>query len=484
MPTIISGLIDFFERSDGLPSMLYNIAQGFLTVLIPLGIVIFTDIYQKRKQDKEFANLDIHIIMQEIIRVKSLIIYIIMISLPYIFWETSSGTARLFEFIVSVTGICFLGAILFNVYAWIQGHAFKFRFEYLKNLKKQDDIKIAWRSVWETKNISVDREKELFEIFSVTVDRFLKNPENTAIAGRLINDFQVFLDNRQITSLVVNQDTFCKILQWHFHIWQAAGTKPDEYTGNILEIRGILDDIVGKIMDRALKGNEAFYLFETLKKHTGATRNESYTRGGKEHGYFPSIFDVFWFKFMDNIDKSQEKDRIWEEYFPSAWKITRANVEKGDSEIKYIEYFLFKWLAHNILDLNSNNSGKIGMIVSNMFPEVNPITWLRILLFVLLPYEDIRAKIEVKWKTGLIALKSRASWGANITLDEIRKKESENTIQLALLLFREYFKKEKLSEYIAQLEKMGALEENVSEKHRIELLNLFKEMLKFPAVSA
>lgn len=162
------------ERLNNLPNILQNIGIALLTILIPLAIAILNDVYQKRREQKiEFSNLDLHVILDRIFKIKQLLLCVALIFLPTIFWEISSGKFRSIVLVLPVVGIYLLGKTVRDIYYWIKGNAFEFRFSYLKNLKNHDDMEAVWRSVWQTKNINTRNEEEFFRIFSYTIDRLL-----------------------------------------------------------------------------------------------------------------------------------------------------------------------------------------------------------------------------------------------------------------------------------------------------------------------
>jgi len=118
-------------------------------------------------------------------------------------------------------GIILLVNIIFKVYRWIKGNIFDFRFSYLKRVKKYNDLETVWSSVWQVKNINIQNEKEFCKIFFSKIDHLLGLPKNSLeITSKLLNDFSNSKNKRSIILLVVPENTFPKILEWHFKIWQ------------------------------------------------------------------------------------------------------------------------------------------------------------------------------------------------------------------------------------------------------------------------
>lgn len=112
-------------------------------------------------------------ILDDIFQIKLLVTKTIIIFLPLIFWDASSGYFRLGEIIISLVGISLLIITILNVYRWIKGNVFEFRIEYLKKMRNPNDLEVVWRSVWESE-IGLSREKEFFEVFSKEIDEMVE----------------------------------------------------------------------------------------------------------------------------------------------------------------------------------------------------------------------------------------------------------------------------------------------------------------------
>lgn len=158
----------FLYKSSDLPSTLGMIGIAFLTILIPIAVAIFSD-------KKDFEILDRNVILDHVVNARYFLIYIALIYVPILLWESSSHDFHFFEFFAWATGICLIAVILRKSYHWMKGNKFILRFGYLRKLNNPKDMEESWRSVWEEKNINTQNEKEFFAIFSSAVDNFLKN---------------------------------------------------------------------------------------------------------------------------------------------------------------------------------------------------------------------------------------------------------------------------------------------------------------------
>lgn len=143
---------------------------AFLTILIPIAIAIFND-------TKDFEVLDKNVILDHVVSARYFLVYLALIFLPLLFWGSSSIWLRFLELVTWGVGVYFIAIVLINSYHWMKGNKFGLRFDYLKNLKNTKDMEESWYSVWQTKNINTQNEKEFFIIFSLTIDNLLKNNE-------------------------------------------------------------------------------------------------------------------------------------------------------------------------------------------------------------------------------------------------------------------------------------------------------------------
>ncbi len=157
--TIMEGPTDF-------PSMLRAIGVAFLTILIPVAIAIF-------REKNEFETLDRNVILDHIIKARSILIYLAFIFLPFLFWNGSCPWLRLIEVIIWTVGVYFMTKLLVNSYHWMKGNKFNLRFDYLRKLRNTKDMEESWRSVWQTEKINTQNEQEFLQIFSSTINELL-----------------------------------------------------------------------------------------------------------------------------------------------------------------------------------------------------------------------------------------------------------------------------------------------------------------------
>jgi len=215
-----------------------------------------------------------------------------------------------------------------------------------------------------------------------------------------------------------------------------------------------MDSIFLKIEIRALKERASYSFFNKLKNHAKKCKKESVS----SHSYNESLFDSFYQVFFQNIYDAPERFDIWEHYFPREWKITKSNLQNSENIISNISLNNFwDWASHRIWQTSKENDFPLDDVSRNLFPDVNPILWSKILMFIISPYgEDrLRSVIERPWNFGFMG---RVKVYSGPQEDEIRKmykKEEINTFDLSYFLFKEQFSKINLESYIGSLEQLS-----------------------------
>jgi len=275
---LIINFIEPLSKLNNLPNIIQGIGLALLTILIPLAIAVLADIYQKRKdKEKEFVYLDLHVILDNVFNIKLLILSVFLIFLPMFFWDILAGSYKLITIILTSFGIILVTLIIIKVYHWIKGNIFDFRFSYLKKVKKYDDLGIVWKSIWEVAKIDFQKEKEFCKIFFSKIDHLLGLPKNSLeITSKLLNDFYNSINKRSIILLVVPENAFPKILEWHFKVWQnkymyikkiIEDKVKSKSSLNYSEILRVLHSILSNIEERSFKEQDAFSFFIHFKKH-------------------------------------------------------------------------------------------------------------------------------------------------------------------------------------------------------------------------
>jgi hypothetical protein len=460
-----------------LPAILLGIVVGYLTILISVAIAIFSD-------KKDFEALDRNVILDHILKAKLILLYLGLTFIPLLFWNGSLSWTRLLEIFFWIIGVFFITKILINSYHWMKGNKYRFRFNYLKDLRNKQDMEEAWRSVWQTENINFQNEQEFFKIFFFTINQSLENDEkidNLVIASKLLGDFNNFINKRTDLFLKYSDMMLSRILEWHFEIWKkeyeylGQDKKLDEW-GMYSQLSRILDSIFRQIEIYALKEKASFNFFDKLKKHTEKYKKESVS----SRSYVESLFDTFYQVFFENIYDSPERFNIWEHYYPKEWKITKGNLQDSENIISEISLNNFlNWAPERIWQENKENDFLLDDLAKNLFPEVDPILWAKILIFIFSPYSEnrLRSVIERPWNFGFMG--RAKAYSSEDEISRMYKDEEINTFDLSYFLFKNEFTKIKLENYIKSLEKLSYPEDSKEDGKKSRLQYLFVKMLAF-----
>jgi hypothetical protein len=487
----------FEGPNSSLPSVIQNLGLALLSILIPLAIAILTDLYQKKGSEKaSLTQLDLQVILDRVFRIKRLLVYGILTFLPFIFWENSNVLFRMIEIALSFIGNGLIAKTIIDVYNWTRGNVFTFRFSYLKKLKNPDDMEAAWRSVWLSKDVDVKNEKDFFNIFTSKIDEILaKSEKRHRYLITILNDFSNSLDNRS-TFFVINKEVF-QVLEWNLIVWklmwQNWQKKSDDRT-DWFETSRILDSIIRKIASLTLKEQ---YFFSTIflknfQKHLEAHKRESIPIEEKTRFYVEDMLRIFYqilFEFEDVANYS-EKDYMWSQ-FPNKWKITKENlIDKENLFSRISRHEFLQWTMQR-LTVKRDTDLQLNDLSINLFPEVEPATWARILIFVLSPYNPenrVNSIIAVRRSFGYdmkAAFVSFSEGDLKKQLEsEMLQKEADraralqNTYEFAAFLFPNIFTKENLKSFIQEATDLKYPENSMEEHNRQEFLEIFYGLQK------
>ncbi len=310
--------------------------------------------------------------------------------------------------------------------------------------------------------------------------------ENLNIALKLLSDFNNFIDARSTFFLMRPDGLFKNILAWHFEIWEKEHeyliekNKLDEWS-IYSEISRTLDSIFDQIEERILKERASHSFFERLKKHCEKYKKESVSH----HDYVDSLLSIFYRVFFQNIEHSPERYDIWHHYFPKEWKITKNNLEDDENIISRISLQnFFQWAQERIWQSKEELDKELNDVSTNLFPEVAPILWAQILIFIFSQYSEdrIRSIVERPWNFGYIGRVRVARFRGENDLGEFAEEERAEeikTFELAYILFEKEFSKDNLERYIQSLKNLTYPKESREDRHKERLLDLFSKMLAF-----
>lgn len=317
--------------------------------------------------------------------------------------------------------------------------------------------------------------------------------QNLNLISKLLNDFNNFVENRSHVFLVVVDEVFPKILDWHFIIWNKEYELLQEKNqirdaGKYSEILRSLNSTFKKIEIMSLKEGQSFSFFKKFKEHIEKYQFQFiYNESDKKFYYIKSIIPIFYLTLTENINNSTERYDIWKNYFPSQWKVTKENIGNPDNLISSELFHQFlEWTQRRIWEsIQQNNHDEIlEEISSNLFPSTDPIIWAKILTFVLRPWTNDNRMLSLVSKKTNFGYVGRVFSGFVDSDDNLtntwakqQKSRQEDTLKLAIYLFKDHFTKEKLTKFIEDLEKLEFESESNEEIRRKEYLRIFQAMM-------
>lgn len=316
--------------------------------------------------------------------------------------------------------------------------------------------------------------------------------DNLNTISKLLDDFNSFIENRSNIFLVIFDEVFPKILEWHFSIWKKEYellVKEDQIREWAVysELSRSLDSIFKKIEERSLKEDNSFSFFSNLKKHLEKYQQEVVDgKDNKKFYYVSSIIPIFFSSFVENIREAAKRFDIWEHYFPDEWKITKENIEKPDNFVsrELLNNFL-TWAQSRLWRTEEDKYDDVlEEMSSNLFPSVDPILWARILTLVFSPWTDNNRMLSLVTKGTNFGYKGRVFAGfVSAENDMMRtweqqiKSQEEQTLKLALYLFGDFLTKGTLEKFIKDLDKLKFEEESSEEVRRKQYIRILENMI-------
>jgi hypothetical protein len=492
------------SKLNGLPTVMQNTGLALLTILIPLAIVILTEVYKERLNSKKmeipFVELDLHVILEHVFKVKWLIFFNVMIFLPLAFWELWNNSLDLLLASISAIGVVFTIFIILNVYKWTKGNIFSdifnFRFAYLKSANICDIVNV-WGSIWTNAEMSIINERQFFIIFSSKIDNVLKkkNVSSTELdaLGQLSKDFSDSIDKRSVMFLTFDTTFMPKILEWNFSFWKKFKLSlANRVSSNSKALMAFSDwytvfnntqKVLTHISQVSVKQNSSYLFLRELKKHSSKYVKEEVTiEKGNIHYYSEALGEIFFPLFF--IDRDiLENHNLWENV-PSEWKVTDVTINQSDNfELKLLLTGFFERFAGDVIQ----NKVTMGRATAFLFPEIDSSKFATLLLFsYTLDDDKTKAVIERDWKVVQNAWKIHTFTSMDKVDFKAQQKaqdeaETQATYKLVyhFLALREMFSAENLNKYIASAKALTYPKDSKEELHQQRLIEIFNEMLAY-----
>jgi len=311
--------------------------------------------------------------------------------------------------------------------------------------------------------------------------------DNLIIASKLLSDFNNFLEKRSALFVTHLEEFLNSALQWHFQMWEkeqellGQDKKLDEWS-MYSDLSRTINSIVQKIELLGLKNKASSLLLKKLDQQTDRYKKTSIS----SRYYVEYLLDTFYQVFFQEIYGSSDRYNIWNSYFPEKWKVTKNNLESSDNILSKISLKNFlEWASDRIWRASDDNDFPLHDISTNLFPEVDPILWSKILIFVFSPYSENRLQsvIERPWNFGFAGRVKAYNASEENEIIRMHRDEEIKTYELSYLLFKDQFSIVNLEKYLITLEQLSYSKDSKEERKRTRLYSLFTDLLKFVKAS-
>jgi hypothetical protein len=453
---------------------------AFLTILIPLAVTVLQGFFTKKYKDKDgeppFAKLDLHVILDRIAPIKSLLGFA---AIPYVIQAAWSLLSLNFKFIADglvVYSLVRIGMIIINLYKWSKGNQWSYRISYLKTSIPDDDLPEVWGSVWQAELIDYRIEKSYFQVFSQTISNRLQNPaDQTDMDARLLGILRDYIGKRSLDFLSMG-DVLKQILQWHYFTLKRADERAGDYTNNWYRYHYV-GQVLAEILDRMIKR-----MIVIIPHRTGRMYRIIADHAKKHEAnisYLDDLVRSVMRSVFGGLDKLQKINKVGTfgalHALPEEWLITfeHLNGQERNPYPNLLWRAFFPWVQERISTSNSENifDGAVQAVVNRLFPKADPVTFSKLLhfeIFITSPENIIEA---IRFSQRFIHLPRIGQ-----EHEKSLKSQMDESFALARQLLRAAFADEKLRTYIKELDKIEPA--NTKERATIENWKaLFQGML-------
>lgn len=349
-----------------------------------------------------------------------------------------------------------------------------------------------FRELWDYGDVDLEKHfntdfRTIFIVFSKEMDGLIESGyRKDKYVVELLSDYEKYLSKRNIIYLVVYDEVFPKILEWHYKIWKEEynilGKNETEIWWYYNEISDKLDAIIRATLERSLAERHMFSFFDRLKKHVEKYKNEKID----EHSYLENL--PIYQEFFEKLKESSESYDIVNHYFPEKWKIKSEswNEDNLPPIVWWVKYF--QW-AHSRIDISDKTDNDLDAVTECLIPNVEPGAWAIILTFVCRSWggsafgDRIKTLIEYDNNFGhgsrMISIALATDEEMFKDFDEKQNEGEDEAVKLASILLYDRFRD--VDKHIKELELQKNNYAGKSfEKNRAEyILKIFKKIEQF-----
>jgi len=486
------------RQNDNISLLIQNVGLALVTILIPIFVAAYIE------KDKTFTVVDQQLLVGYLLKGSYILLDLLLIFIPPFFWRLIDSyilsyaqrmnivylTFRLYLIALPIIGIYGLISKASRAFSWLKGNKNISRFEFLKELKDTSVLDEIWRNIWINDSSNVEVEESFIKIFYVKIDELLRSKkENSYLILSLLEGFARNLEKRNFSNIfIMKENNFLKKILEYYRIFHKKYYKNSKMY--LTTINDEFQDIAKKVKNFYCKKKELLIVSKIFGQHVQNIKAEENKDKEEIKEYLNTIFNIFLPQFFDDIVKYRDSSIFWERLFLEEWKITKKNLadyKSGENIIVDIVRDEFEhWAVPRILTIREGIDKNMNDVIENLFPDVDPGLWAKILIFKYTPKprgDNTIAVIERPWNFGMYLsfTATRAPSEGDKDKNEEYRKKVQNTIELAKILYPKGFSKANIEKYIEELKGLEReyKDHSIEENKRISLLRMFEEFKEF-----
>ncbi len=162
------------------------------------------------------------------------------------------------------------------------------------------------------------------------------------------------------------------LFEYLFQSWKQVNDHPDLYrAGGIYNLKLAFLNCMNSLAKYCLGASALSYdFFTNLDKFLKTLSDEEVRK------FFINFDDTI---FFESIPASPERRMIWEDSMPAEWKFTYENLVEKPNPVAVHLYRRFLEWAQNRFFKDTRVDEALDEVTSNMFPDLDPIIWARLL---------------------------------------------------------------------------------------------------------
>jgi hypothetical protein len=459
--------------------LLQNFSLALLTVLIPVSLAIF--------QTRDGEAFDRMVVVNKVLKLDDLFIAILLCFFPTILWVFFAGNwFQLLLFIIWTIGCQKLIGIYWINFRWLKGRQDDVKFEYIKSLKfTNNDFTTAYEYIWRTSDSLKYKEREYIDLFASTLENLIEN-KNYLIIEKLIDGFNLHLDKRTPTAVLISENLLKSFFNIHKISWQEShqlmGSDNIDLWGNIDEVNRKVEELINEVFLLGIKNKRSHFFMKKYQENINNNLGLSVTYDKGSYNYVEQTISSFTHVLFSEQIEREEARTFWNYEFPVEWKITKLGLTNSYSlvVIQIINDYI-RWLGE---EFHKDNEGfKVDNITLHLFPDIDPMVWLPLIDFSLHSFGESRVSsmIQRKWQFGLIGrIRTYTGKPSNEKAFNDFKNDREKTYELiySLSYFGTIFSLSNLNKYLLELNKHKT-QDNIQLRNKKWLISVFNEMKRY-----